>query len=220
MKINTTVTSQLNNDNLRKLAEKNYSSSSDSYNCQREANHYEEIAKDKVYNPSAMSNAYNDEMSQNSIIMNEEAKSQSKLFASSRYGEPSERSVGQYPLQPPRKHHRNIALETGRKGEQKESEDQDQPMKTVYPDSSRYDGIKNNRLNDPLSTLQAQKNEDKEKIWEALGSFSREILEETLLSLQENRDKDIEKAIDKIKNKYYKLMYPIKQAIIYKYNES
>lgn len=62
-------------------------------------------------------------------------------YVNSKIGEASERSVGQYPLQPPRKHHRNIALETGRKTEQKESEDQDQQMKTVYPDSSRFDGV-------------------------------------------------------------------------------
>jgi hypothetical protein len=201
------------NDNLRILAERHYSSSSDSYNCQRETNDYE----DKVKNPSTpMSYGYNDGSSQNSIVVKEETKTQPKLFANSKYGEPSERSIGQYPLQPPRKHHRNIALETGRKAEQKESEDQDQPMKTVYPDSSRYDGIRDNRLNDPLSTLQAQKVEDKRKIRDALGSFSLEILEESLQSLQERMEADIKE----VGKKYEKLMGPIKQAIYYKFNES
>lgn len=104
--------------------------------------------------------------------------------------------------QPPRKHHRNIALETGRKGEQKESEDHDKPIKTVYPDSSRFNRVTAAGHDEALDTDKTR------KIREALGGFSVEILDEALESLEIRMQKDIEK----VKRKYEKIMDPIKKA--------
>lgn len=146
--------------------------------------------------------------------MNEEVKNQKlpKIF-NPKFGDASERSIGQFPLQQ-RKHHRNIALETGRKTEQKESEDQDQQMKTVYPDSSRFDNIHKSGPNNPLSTLKAQKNEDDRKIKDALCEFPVELLEESLQSLQA----DMEREIERVKRKYQKKMSTIEKAIYFKLN--
>lgn len=214
-----------NSRNIRQLAEQNYdSSSSDSFHCQRDAKQVDEITRDIVANNLGTPKVKCDvdefedlNNSNGSVVMKEEIKTnqQTSQKVNSKYGEASERSVGQIPLQQPRKHHRNIALKTGRKGEQKESEDQDQPMKTVYLDSSRYEGIHNSGPNDPLSTLKAKMKDDV-KIKEALGTFSVEILEETLQTLNEKMEEDIEK----VKRKYQKYMDPIKKAIYFKLNDS
>ena len=88
-------------------------------------------------------------------------------------------------------------------------------MKTVYPDSSRYDVIHNSGPNDPLSTIKAKKLESDNKIKEALGCFSIEILSESLETLHTKMDRDIEK----IKKKYMKIMDPIQTAMDFKIKE-
>ena len=117
----------------------------------------------------------------------------------------SERSIGQIPLQPPPKHHRNIALETGRKAEQKESEDQDLKMKTVYPDSSRYDIVRGS----------VSKRDSNLSVFEP---FTVEVLQDTVESLEYQMEKEIQKKIESTRKKYKKMIGPIKSAIYHKTN--
>jgi len=83
-------------------------------------------------------------------------------------------------------------LKQAEKERNKESEDQDQQMKTVYPDSSRFDAMK--------------------KWINGLDEYSIEVLTDSIKALEDKRDKEIEE----IKLKYKKRIDYIKNAIIYK----
>lgn len=87
----------------------------------------EEIANNIIkqnYNPSTPKVAWSvddfDELnnSNGSVVLNDDGKSREYApnFLNAKFGNNSERAAAQYILQS-RKHHRNIALETGRKGE-------------------------------------------------------------------------------------------------------
>lgn len=169
--------SQLKNSTLRKMAEENYSSSSSEYEVKREFKDYDKMAKQYRSN-QGHPNEFEDD------------------------GQDSIRAKINYPPQP-RKHFRKIALETGRKAEQKESEDRDQPIKTVYPDSSRLNRATAAGPDESLDTNKTK------QILESLGDFSVDILDEALISLEQDQKREIEK----IQRKYGKIKAAIHKAI-------
>ncbi|CAI2385690.1 unnamed protein product [Moneuplotes crassus] len=162
---------------IREMAAQEYSSSSDSFGCNREVKNYNDLAKPFI-------------SPKNSAKETEE------------YEQESVRAKINYPPQP-RKHFRKIALETGRKGEQKESEDHDQPIKTVYPDSSRLNRATAAGPDESLDTSKAK------KICESLGEFSIETLHEALASLELDEKREIEKT----QRKFGKMKTAIIKAI-------
>ena len=180
---------------MREKAEDNYSSSSSSYGCKRSVENYD----DKKFK-ALISSRRCDQKPPNDI--DESLNSPQSAFRENEGDEYPVSDVKKYTLGGlNKKHHRNIALETGRKGEKKESDDHDQPIKTVYPDSSRFNRATANGP-DGFNTDKAL--EIKESLWD----FSAEILDEAIDSLKD----EMMRKIRKVENMYQKRIDIIKAA--------